>query len=117
MNKHLEVHERKQSMCKYFTKNQHCPYEGIGCKFSHEPSDKGNIDEDTANDDEDLDLSCEFVENQCHLCKLQLPNRDDLFNHLEADHLEYHQEMLEIIANRRNQIKSRELTVSHQPRV
>ena len=71
----------------------------------HEPADNGNIDEDTDNDDEDLDLSSEFVENQCHICKLQLPNRDDLFNHVEADHLEYHQEMFEIIAKRRNTIE------------
>ena len=102
MSKHLQMHERKLSTCKYFTKDQHCPYEEIGCKFSHETSDKGNIDEDTSNDDEDLDLSCEIVENQCHLCKLQLQNRDDLFSHVELDHVEYHQEMMEIIANRRN---------------
>jgi len=101
LRKHLEMHERKLSICKYFAKGQYCPYEEIGCKFSHEPSDHGNLNEDDSNDDGDLDLSCEIVENQCHLCKLQMLNRDDLFNHVEHEHVDYHQEMLEIIASRR----------------
>ena len=92
-------------MSKFFSNNQHCPYEEIGCKFSHEQhetSENGIIDDDLVNDDEESDDSYEFIENQCHLCKLQLHNRDDLYNHVETDHQEYHQGMLEIVANRRN---------------
>ena len=108
MKKHMKMHGEKLSMCKYFAKNQHCPYEDIGCKFSHESSEKDNNDDE--NDDEDhendeeLDDSYEFCENQCHLCKLQLPCKDDLYCHVETDHEEYHLGMLEVIANRRNNI-------------
>ena len=94
-------------MCKFFTNNQHCPYEDIGCKFSHEPSKNGNneadleIDEDLEFDEGDGDDSYEFIENQCHLCKLQMVNRDDLYDHVETEHQEYHRGMLEIVANNR----------------
>ena len=83
---------------------QHCPYEDIGCKFSHEhkPSKNDNIDEDRDNDDEGGDESYELNENQCHLCKLQMLNRDDLYQHVETDHPEYHQGMMEIVENMRN---------------
>ena len=82
----------------------HCPYEEIGCKFSHEPVKTHDDDDDLeqVSDDDDNNDSYEFVENQCHLCKLQLLNRDDLYNHVETFHQEYHQGMLEIIADRRN---------------
>ena len=104
------MHQRKLTICKYFTNEQHCPYAAIGYKFGHEPSHKGNIDKDTtANDDEDFNLSCEIVENQCHLCKWQLPNREDLFSHVESEHVEYHNEMMEIIATRRNTIQLNQL--------
>ena len=80
-------------MCKFVSNNQHCPYDEIGCKFSHEheltahePSTIGNIDDNLDNDDEESNDSYEFIENQCHLCKLQLLNRDDLYNHVETDH-------------------------------
>jgi hypothetical protein len=47
MKKHLNMHGEKVSSCKFFTSNQHCPYEDVGCKFSHEhkPSENDNIDE------------------------------------------------------------------------
>ena len=90
MNKHLHMHGEKVSMCKFFTNNQHCPYEDIGCKFSHEPSENGNDDEDLDNDEGDGDESYEFIENQCHLCKLQMINRDYLYKHVETEHHDYH---------------------------
>ena len=103
MEKHMIMHDENISMCKFFANSQHCPYEEIGCKFSHEAIQEDSIDGDSDNEDEDGDVSYEFIENQCHLCKLQLPNRDDLFNHVETNHQEYHRGMMEIVANRRNQ--------------
>ena len=101
----MTMHEEETKMCKFFANKEHCPYEEIGCKFSHEPSKNDDADEDLKNiSDDDNDDSYEFVENQCHLCKLQLLNRDDLYLHVETTHQEYHQGMLEIIANRRNLI-------------
>ena len=69
----------------------------------HETSKEGSIDEDydnSDNEDGDGDVSYEFIVSQSHLCKLQLSNRDDLFNHVETDHNEYQQGMMEIVVNR-----------------
>ena len=98
MKKHMMMHDEKISMCKFFTNSQHCPYEEIGCKFSHEASKEGSSDDDSDNENEDLDVSYEFIENK-------LPNRDELFDHVEINHREYHQGIMEIVANRRNDIK------------
>ena len=36
LRKHLQNHERKNvRICKYFKKGQFCPFENVGCKFSH----------------------------------------------------------------------------------
>ena len=103
MRKHLKMHEEETTMCKFFAKRKHCPYEQIGCKFNHEQQEKDENDEDLeiVSDDDNGD-SYELAENQCHLCKLQLHSRDELYYHVETQHVEYHQGMLEIIANRRN---------------
>ena len=42
------------------------------------------------NDDkENPDDRDELIENQCHICELQLPNKVDLFDHVETDHKKY----------------------------
>ena len=61
-------------------------------------SEQGHNEEDHENDDEDLNESYKFIENQCNLSKLQLPNKNDLFDHVETVHEEYHRGMLEAIA-------------------
>ena len=39
------------------------------------------------NDDkENPDDRDELIKNQCHICELQLPNKVDLFDHVETDH-------------------------------
>ena len=110
------MHGEKISICKFFTKNQHCPYEEIGCKFSHEhkPSENANNNEDLDNDDEVCDESYELNENQCHLCKLQMLNRDDFYKHVETEHPEYHQGMMEIVENMRNNMEPVESVSSAQ---
>ena len=35
LEKHMKVHEEITKMCDYFKNNKLCPYEDIGCKFSH----------------------------------------------------------------------------------
>ena len=103
MKKHLVMHDEETTICKFFANQQDCPFEEIGCKFRHGPSENYNNNEDITNvSDDDNDDSYEFVENQCHLCKLQLLNRDDLYQHIETNHEDYHQGMLELIANRKN---------------
>ena len=52
--KHLKNHERKHvKICKYFKKGQFCPFEKVGCKFSHSfpkaKNEKEQIPNDTSN--------------------------------------------------------------------
>jgi hypothetical protein len=97
MKKHLKMHEEETTMCKFFAKREHCPYEEIHCQFNHEHDEEL----ETVSDDDNGD-SYEFVENECHLCKLQLHIRDELYYLVETQHVEYHQGVLEILVNRRN---------------
>ena len=36
-------------------------------------------------------------ENQCHLCKNQFESKDDVFYHVQMNHVEYFNGMMEII--------------------
>ena len=53
----------------------------------HESSEKSDDEDHLSNDvhvnddEEDSDNSYELIEYQCHICKLQLPNKDDLFDY------------------------------------
>ena len=53
LKKHANVHEENTKLCNYFICKKSCPYEDIGCKYSHDDSDKavgedegGNIEEE-----------------------------------------------------------------------
>lgn len=103
LKQHVFIHTEKVSACQYFLNEEHCPFDLIGCKFSHikEVAEEEMIedieDDGSTDDDECYDIN----ENQCHLCKQQLNNRDDLWEHVEASHREYFQGMLEVAqANR-----------------
>ena len=60
--------------------------------YDHESSEKSDDEDHLSNDvhvnddEEDSDNSYELIEYQCHICKLQLPNKDDLFDYVETDH-------------------------------
>ena len=88
-----------------------CPYDLVGCKFSHsdEPVDgqDGDVEDihiDEATDGEECDAEDDFTlnENQCHLCKKQLSTKDELWDHVEKVHVEYFQGMLEYAAENRS---------------
>jgi hypothetical protein len=51
--------------------------------------------------DGDADDDFPINENQCHLCKKQLLNRDELWHHVEKVHEDYFQGMLEYAAENR----------------
>ena len=108
------MHTKEVKVCKYFTGKQNCPFEKIGCMFSHDDflhqttiddiedfSEEGTEDiEDISEESgEDSDDYCVLVENQCHLCKKELNTKDELFDHVQAEHEEYYNGMLEIAAN------------------
>ena len=78
------MHTQEVKACKYFTGKQNCPFEKIGCMFSHNDflhqtaiDDIEDISEEGTEDIEDIseesgedsDDYCVTVENQCHLCK------------------------------------------------
>ena len=65
--------------------------------FTHscEVNNEQNVETVETDDDEE-----DFMpnENQCHLCKHQLTTKDDLWEHVEANHAEYFESMLEFAA-------------------
>ena len=90
---------------KKLVKNEHCPLNWIGCKFSHsmEPTDGKDAEDnkptaednnaDEATDESDAEQDYTTHENQCHLCKKQLSNKDEMWDHVETVHVEYFQGM------------------------
>ena len=103
LKQHKFIHTLKVNTCQYFLNGDRCPFDLIGCKFSHgtDTTDEETIedvgDDDSTDDDDDYNIN----ENQCHLCKQQFNNRDNLWEHVEASHTEYFQGMLEVAqANR-----------------
>ena len=36
LRKHKSVHLLQRKMCRFFSSNEECPFEKIGCKFKHE---------------------------------------------------------------------------------
>ena len=60
---------------------------------------------DKATDDENVDDADDdytFNENQCHLCKKHLSNKDELWDHMECIQDEYYREMVEMTAKMRS---------------
>ena len=53
--------------------------------------------EESVSDEESEDL---FVhsENQCHLCRKRLNTKDELFEHVQKDHEEYYNGLMEVAA-------------------
>ena len=80
--KHLKNHERKNvRICKYFKKGQFCPFEKVGCKFSHTSPNVENENEKISNDEsnntttmgENVEnkvdhINDKFHENDCQGC-------------------------------------------------
>ena len=93
LKKHGDVHQKPTRKCKIFLNNEPCLFNDIGCKFAH--SNHNHDDMETIDDDYNLN------ENQCHLCKMQHSSKDDLIDHIEVDHAEYYQGVLEYAAANR----------------
>ena len=93
-------------MFDYFKNNMLCPYEDIGCKFSHVQSKEKAAQQFAEEDlENDMDVQVDddrLNDNQCHLCRLQLLDKDDLFHHVETNHEAYFQGILEVTNNLKN---------------
>jgi hypothetical protein len=80
LRKHQQNHERKNvRMCKYFKKGQFCPFEKVGCKFSHssskvenenisdnESKDKSNLKNNISTLDENVENILDHRNNKVH---------------------------------------------------
>ena len=115
-NHNTETHVKP---CRYFSNQEPCPYEAIGCKFLHDPSiicrnqDCENLlcpfahqnvtnsegKEDNIEDvsDQEQEETLDVNENQCHLCLVQFESKDDVFNHVQANHDDYFRGMMEFV--------------------
>ena len=71
LKKHEIMHTENTNVCQYYLNGQICPFDEVGCQFSHTD---GAADEDDSNNSEIYDL----IENQCHLCREEFSSKDDL---------------------------------------
>ena len=49
-------------------------------------------------EDEDQEETLQLNENQCHLCRIQLLTKNDLYNHVEVNHEVYFRGMMDVAA-------------------
>ena len=89
LKKHEVMHTENPKMCQYFQNGQFCPFDQVGCQFSH---DAEVVSEEAADDDYEL------FENQCHLCREKFLTEDDLWEHVETIHDEYYKGIKEFAA-------------------
>ena len=99
----MKIHTEITKVWKYFKNKQICPFERVGCMFSHVEVDSDNeassedvVDVTEDRDDEETFIPCE---NQCHVCKQQMESHDDLWDHVQTKHEEYYNGVLEAAAN------------------
>ena len=83
LNKHIKMHQEKTSVCHYFNNKKYCPYESIGCMFSHELSK-------TCTSKPCKRKLCPFQhedqEYECNSCSKQFSCKGDLKQHKESTH-------------------------------
>jgi hypothetical protein len=84
--------------CRFFSSNDECPFQKIGCKFKLEDDPSNDIDRAEMNEEhrnETDDSESELIlENQCHLCMKQDTSRDDLTKHYRVIHIQIYNLMI-----------------------
>ena len=112
--KHVSMHtDMNVKSCHFFKNRIKCPYELIGCMFKHvgdietledEVSEREQNDKIEQSDGEDssVEESNPVLSNKCHLCNKQENSRDDLYNHMETEHIEYFNGIVEASARMSN---------------
>ena len=119
LRKHKELHQTQinQRFCHFYNNSKPCPYENIGCMFVHSKSGKCKLascrfrlcqfehedknendietvaseDSEHESEDEHMDDSVCYGENDCHLCECKFTCLDDLCEHFRCFHQEYYQ--------------------------
>ena len=110
LQKHVKNHARMVlKKCHYFNNNIACPFEDLGCMFSHELSGACKFDRKCStklcsyqhskatetnfevNEIADVQDSAEedIDDNKCHLCQKNFESIDDLTQHMGNDHMDH----------------------------
>ena len=110
LRKHEENHKRTVfKRCHYFNNNIACPFEDLGCMFSHELSGACKFDKKCSTKlcsyqhTEALENNSEVMEmfndqdnaeegmddSKCHLCKKIFESIDTLTEHMGSDHMDH----------------------------
>ena len=71
LKKHTGMHETSTKPCKYFSSGNDCPFNDVGCKFSH----------DDIEDDEDIETISDYT-NDCKYCDTTCETQGDLIVHM-----------------------------------
>jgi hypothetical protein len=50
--------------------------------------------------EEERDETFNVDENQCHLCRIKMRSKDEVYYHVQENHKEYFRGMMEIVENR-----------------
>ena len=89
LQKHLSVHDKGVKKCKFIRGGQECPFDNVGCMFSHEnENDNEEIIEDIIEnveiEEEDEPLEDDF----CYYCNNNFRNQSDLVLHMRETHMD-----------------------------
>jgi hypothetical protein len=83
----FEIHDRLLKGCHYFNNNKKCPYESIGCMFSHQFSGLCKYEKFCKNElcsfQHEIESEDEF---SCQKCDDKFPNEEILTKHVENKH-------------------------------
>ena len=113
LQKHEKNHTRTAlKKCHYFNNNIACPFEDLGCMFSHELSGACRFDrkcptklcsyQHTKSSEHNFDVietvdvvqgedeaEEDMDDNKCHLCNKTFESIDDITQHMESDHMDH----------------------------
>ena len=118
-NKHMKIHTDDAKYCHFYNNRKQCPYDELGCMFLHIRAEQCTFqhcsnklcqfrhdnqietidacEEMVVNDRSDVEEE-PIKENQCHLCMNQMDSKDNLMSHMERNHEEYFNGMMEVAA-------------------
>ena len=97
---HAEMHKQEVKPCRFFKNHEICPFEDVGCKFMHEETEKPDENNLCVKDDVKVGDEDHMGDNDCHLCDKMFSCTETLVTHLQVDHSDYHQKMVDAAKRR-----------------
>ena len=88
LKKHMSIHDLTEIKgCHYFNNNKKCPYESLGCMFSHQFSGLCKYEKLCKNElcsfQHEIESDDKFC---CQECEDKFPNEETLTKHVENKH-------------------------------